>query len=74
MKHTKGRVLVALGDPASPVRADGKRPKARTSPKYGDGKFCVFSSNGKKVRCFHTRQSAERVARGFGRGFTVKGK
>lgn len=36
------------------------------------GKHCVFSSNGKLVRCFRDKRTAAKVAKGFGSGFRVK--
>lgn len=35
------------------------------------GRYCVFL-DGRRVQCFRTEESAERVARGFGPGFRRK--
>lgn len=71
-----GKVLVASGDTKSKVKAKVKASKSHTKAKapkeFGSGKFCVFSTTGKKVRCFTSEKSAQNVARGFGTGFTVR--
>lgn len=71
-----GQVLVATGDTSSKTKAKVKKTKAHkkhTPAKgYGEGKFCVFSAQDKKVRCFKTVEAAKNVARGFGRGFSVR--
>lgn len=73
-----GDVLVATGDTAGTAKAKVKKtPKQRThkpGAKYGEGDHCVWSPKDKKVRCFKSETSAKNVARGFGRGFTVRSK
>jgi hypothetical protein len=40
--------------------------KRRSGAKnYGKGDFCVFTSTGKKVRCYESKATAERVAKAF---------
>ncbi len=39
---------------------------------YGKGSFCVFTSTGKKVRCYTSEQSANNVARAFSRNPRIK--
>ena len=71
-----GDVLVATGDTNSATKAKPKKSKSHRKhvpgKKFGEGKFCVYSNKDKKVRCFKKKQSAENVARGFGRGFKVR--
>lgn len=39
---------------------------------YGKGQFCVFTSSGKKVRCYRSEQSAQNVARAFSKNPRIK--
>lgn len=39
---------------------------------YGKGAFCVFTSTGKKVRCYTSEQSAKNVARAFSKNPRIK--
>ena len=56
----------SCGEPLTARPRKAKRPRSK-----GRGPFCVFSKNGKKVRCFTSRETAERVAKGFGASFRV---
>ena len=71
-----GDVLVATGDTQSATKAKVKKTKSQKKHTpargYGEGKFCVFTSQGKKFRCFKSADSAKNVAQGFGRGFSVR--
>jgi len=73
-----GDVLVASGDTSSSTKAKPKKTRKqrvhKPGAKFGEGDYCVYSSTAKKVRCFKSETSANNVARGFGRGFTVRKK
>jgi len=46
--------------------------KAKRRKNYGKGDFCVFTSTGKKVRCYTSQQSAQNVARAFSKNPRIK--
>lgn len=69
-----GEPLVADGDPASTVTAPKakKAIKRRKGLEGGTGDHCVFSrKSGKIVRCYKLKDSAARVAKGFGPKFRL---
>jgi hypothetical protein len=39
---------------------------------FGKGDFCVFTSTGKKVRCYEREQSANNVAKAFSKNPRIK--
>ena len=48
---------------------EGKTKRAKN---YGKGSFCVFTSSGKKVRCYEKEQSAKNVASAFSKNPRIK--
>lgn len=46
--------------------------KAKKAKNYGKGSFCVFTSSGKKVRCYEKESSAKNVARAFSKNPRIK--
>ena len=46
--------------------------KSKKKKNYGKGRFCVFTSSGKKVRCYEKETSARNVARAFSKNPRIK--